>query len=166
MNKFNTPSQELVRSGNSCYGERATDQKKLIFPYQMKIAWGDNPVVSHTFCHRLVHKELGTIFAETLKHYGSAEVSRLGLDMFGGCFNNRVIRGSNEEDEIWSMHAWSIAVDLDPANNKLRWGRDKARFAKPEYDAFWKIVEANGFISLGRKYNFDWMHIEATSGRE
>ena len=166
MNKFNTPSQELVRTGNSCYGARATDQQKLIFPYDMVIAWGDKPTVKHTYCHRLVHKDLGTIFAETLKHYGSVEVVKLGLNVFGGCFNDRVIRGTDEADEIWSMHAWSIAVDLDPANNKLRWDSSKARFAKPEYEPFWKIVEANGFISLGRKYNYDWMHFEATSGRE
>ncbi|MCH9662958.1 MAG: M15 family metallopeptidase [Gammaproteobacteria bacterium] len=166
MNKFNTPSQELVRSGNSCYGERATDQAKLIFPYPMKLAWEPSTIVKTTYCHRLVLKELETIFAETLKHYGSAEVNRLGLNLFGGCFNNRVMRGTKEKDEQWSMHSWAIAVDLDPSHNKLRWDNTKARFAKPEYDAFWKIVEANGFISLGRKYNYDWMHIEATSGKE
>ncbi len=166
MNKFNMPSQELVRSGNSCYGERGTDQVRMQFPYPMQLSYDPSATVTSTYCHRLVAKELENIFAETLKHYGSLEVGKLGLNVFGGCFNNRVMRGTKEKDEKWSMHAWSIAVDLDPDNNKLRWGREKARFASLAYDPFWAIVEANGFISLGRKYNYDWMHFEATSGRE
>jgi hypothetical protein len=59
-----------------------------------------------------------------------------------------------------SMHAWGIAVDLDPINNQLRWGKDRASFARPEYLPFWKIVEAHGATSLGRAKNYDWMHFQ------
>ena len=62
--------------------------------------------------------------------------------------------------EWQSMHAWGIAVDLDPINNQLRWGKDRASFARPEFEPFWKIVEANGATSLGRAQNRDWMHYQ------
>ncbi len=78
-------------------------------------------------------------------------------DQFGGSLNVRRIRGGKS----WSMHSWGIAIDFDPANNQLRWGRDRARFAKPEYEAFWAAWEEEGWVSLGRTRNFDWMHVQA-----
>ena len=61
----------------------------------------------------------------------------------------------------WSIHSWGAAVDLDPDNNQLKWSKPKATFSKAEYGDFWKIVEAEGWISLGRERNFDWMHFQA-----
>jgi hypothetical protein len=61
----------------------------------------------------------------------------------------------------WSTHSWGIAIDYDPERNRLNWGRDKASFAKPEYGDWWKIWEKEGWVSLGRTRNFDWMHIQA-----
>ncbi|MCA1748660.1 MAG: M15 family metallopeptidase [Sphingomonadales bacterium] len=61
----------------------------------------------------------------------------------------------------WSMHSWGIAIDFDPANNQLRWGRDRARMAKPAYAPFLNAWESEGWISLGRERNFDWMHVQA-----
>ncbi len=58
------------------------------------------------------------------------------------------------------MHAWGIAVDLDPERNPLRWGRDRASFAASAYEPFWTIVEAAGAPSLGRACNRDWMHFQ------
>jgi len=59
------------------------------------------------------------------------------------------------------MHSWGIAVDYDPVKNKLKWGRDKASLPKGEYDMWWKFWEEEGWVSLGRQRNFDWMHVQA-----
>ena len=29
------------------------------------------------------------------------------------------------------------------------------------YEPFWRIVEGEGLLSLGRTRNFDWMHFQA-----
>lgn len=58
-------------------------------------------------------------------------------------------------------HAWGLAIDWDPAHNKLKWGRDRARLARPEYDTWWRLWEEEGWVSLGRTRNFDWMHVQA-----
>ena len=39
--------------------------------------------------------------------------------------------------------------------------RDKATFAKPEYERWWQCWEEEGWLSLGRTRNFDWMHVQA-----
>jgi hypothetical protein len=46
-------------------------------------------------------------------------------------------------------------------HNKLQWGRDRAAFASAEYDAWWRTWEAEGWVSLGRTRNYDWMHVQA-----
>jgi len=89
------------------------------------------------------------------------KIKELRLDLFGGCLNVRKMRGGSS----WSMHSWGIAVDLDPDKNQLTWGKDRASFAKSEYDPFWKIVADEGWTSLGKAENRDWMHFEATSGK-
>jgi hypothetical protein len=63
----------------------------------------------------------------------------------------------------WSQHAWGCAVDIDPDNNQLKWGKDKASFAKPVYNDFWNIVENEGWNSLGRSRGYDYMHFSAVS---
>jgi hypothetical protein len=124
--------------------------------YPMRIAWDTSSIVRRFRCHAMVEAAMERIFQNTLQHYGAAEVTRLGLDLFGGCYNLRQMRGGSN----WSMHSWGIAVDLDPARNQLKWGKDRAAFARPEYVAFWNIVEGEGAVSLGRERNFDWMHFQ------
>ena len=83
-------------------------------------------------------------------------LKELGIDLFGGCFNYRKKRNGS----AMSMHSWGIAIDLDPARNKLNETKRTARFARPEYKKMIDIFYDNGFISLGREYNYDYMHFE------
>lgn len=124
--------------------------------YPMRIAWDKSSIVRRFRCHALVEKPIERIFQQALQHYGQAQLTKLGLDLFGGCYNFRPMRGA----KTWSMHAYGIAVDLDPERNQLKWGRDKAVFARPEYVPFWNIVESEGATSLGRARNYDWMHFQ------
>jgi len=138
------------------YGNVGTNQTRLVLPAPMRIAWDLDKKITRFSCHRKVHDDLKGIFEETLAHYGEAQWRKLGLDLFGGCLNVRKMRGGSR----YSMHSWGIAVDIDPARNQLRWKKNKARLARPEYEAFWKIVEAHGATSLGRVRDFDWMHLQ------
>ena len=92
-----------------------------------------------------------------LAHYGPDGVRELRLDRYGGCFNPRKKRGGTS----WSTHAWAIALDFDPERNRLQWGRERAAFARPEYHRWWELWEEEGWVSLGRVANFDWMHVQA-----
>lgn len=125
-------------------------------PFAHPIAWNTTESVTRFFCHQLVAAPLTVIYAEAARHYGEAEYRRLRLDLYGGCYNDRNMRGGSRK----STHAYGAAVDQDPDRNQLRWSRDRAAFARPEYDAWWAIVEAQGAVSLGRVADMDWMHFQ------
>lgn len=129
---------------------------KAILPFPFRIAWNKSQKVKQFSCHELVAEPFTLIFREAAMHYGERRMIDLGLDLFGGCYNYRPMRGGT----ALSMHAFGIAYDGDPENNQLRWGRDRASFAQPEYIPFWNIVEGQGAISLGRERNYDWMHFQ------
>lgn len=139
------------------YGPVGENMIKLEVPYKLKLAWDPTTTLTKISCHQKVAKSLYIIFENTLKIYGEKEIPKLKLDLFGGCVNVRRKRGGSS----WSIHSWGAAVDLDPDNNQLKMGKDKASFGKPVYNDFWKIVEAEGWTSLGRARNFDWMHFQA-----
>ncbi|MHA7130369.1 peptidoglycan-binding protein [Algoriphagus namhaensis] len=139
------------------YGPKATGMVRMQVPYPLRIAWNPNQLIQSFSIHHKVKDSAERVFAEVLRHYGLDRIKELRLDYFGGCFNDRPIRGGTKP----SMHSWAIALDFDPKNNDLHWGRDRASFARPEYEAWWQIWESEGWTSFGRQRNFDWMHVQA-----
>ncbi len=157
VNPNNWPLQEET-SMNSFYGEVGKNQVRLQLPYPHRLSWDKRKIVNSIFCNEKVHDSLHKILTNVLNYYGIDEIRRLRLDLWGGCLNVRKMRGGTK----WSTHSWGIAMDYDPDNNRLKWGRDQASFAKPEYDKWWEFWETEGWTSLGRSKNYDWMHIQAT----
>lgn len=156
---FNNWPRQNYSSMVNYYGPVGKNQTSLILPYPMVLAWDLDRKVTKMTCHSKVKDSLETILKNVLGHYGLEKIKQLRLDRFGGCLNVRKMRGGSS----WSIHSWGAAIDLDPDRNRLRWGRDKAYFARSEYEPFWKIVEAEGWTSLGRKRNYDWMHFQAAN---
>lgn len=143
-------------SMNAFFGEVGTNQGKANSPYPLKLAWNTRRIVRRFTCHEKVAPAIEQILQKVLDHYGIAQIRRLKLDMWGGALNVRKMRGGTK----WSTHAWGTSVDWDPQRNALRWGSDKASFAKPEYDFWWQCWEDEGAVSLGREQNRDWMHVQ------
>lgn len=152
------PTEREVLSGDSIFGQPG-DPGSLVtipLPYPLRPSWSPDTELTSITCHRLIAVPLTRIFQRTLEHYGLERIRELRLDIYGGCFNNRPIRGGSRP----SLHAWGIALDLDPERNTLYMSAPEAAFSGPEYDAFWSIVEKEGAFSLGRERNYDWMHFQ------
>jgi hypothetical protein len=125
-------------------------------PYPMFLNWATGTYVRKISCHKLIAEKLTNVFKEILEHYGIDKIKELQLDDFGGCFNYRAMRGGTQ----LSVHSWGLAIDLDPDRNLLKETSKTARFARPEYKAMIDIFYKNGFVSLGREKNYDWMHFQ------
>lgn len=139
------------------YGEPG--DKNLVsitLPFALKIAWDLDTKVKRMKCHKLVAVKLQRIFAELLAEYGYEKIVELGIDIFGGCYNYRKMRGGND----WSRHAWAIALDFDPERNGLNTKWSDCQLAKPEYKPMIDIFYRNGFVNQGIEKGFDGMHFE------
>ena len=122
----------------------------------MKLAWDKSTRVTTIRCHKLVADNFSSVFNEILEVYGLAKIQELGIDLFGGCFNFRSMRGGSD----YSRHSWGIAIDLDPERNQLKETSRTARFARPEYDKLHEIFEKYGFENMGKVKGYDWMHFQ------
>jgi hypothetical protein len=139
------------------YGAVGLFQKKLALPFEMRLAWDKRVAIKAISVHQKAHDSAGRVFARIADNYSVQRRKDLGLDLFGGSLNVRKMRGGSS----YSMHSWGIAIDFDPERNQLKWGRDRARLAKDDAAEFWKFWEEEGWVSLGRARNFDWMHVQA-----
>ena len=128
-------------------------------PFPMIVAWDRKSTVKKIQCHKLIADKLRNALTEILEHYGLEEIKRLGIDIYGGCFNYRLMRGGTKP----STHSWGVALDMDPDRNLLHETSKTARFARPEYKPMIDIFYKNGFINLGVEKNFDWMHFQIAS---
>lgn len=139
------------------YGEPTQHLKTVKIPYAMRLAWDKKVSVNKITCHKKVADSLTGILEDLRDHYGIERLVELGIDLYGGCFNHRKMRGGRK----LSTHSWGVAIDLDPARNQLRWNHTRAQFAKPSYEFLLAAFAGEGWVSLGEAKDYDWMHFQA-----
>ncbi|MEI6485687.1 MAG: M15 family metallopeptidase [Sphingomonadales bacterium] len=139
------------------YGAPGSSLVAVQLPYPMLLSWDATKTVRTMQLHAKVADSARRALTNILDHYGLERIRALRLDRYGGSYNQRPMRGGTQ----LSMHSWGIAIDFDPDRNQLRWGRDQAAMAGPDYKAFLDCWAAEGWISLGRERNYDWMHVQA-----
>lgn len=139
------------------YGAIGSGLGTISLPYAMRIAWDKETVINSFKMHSKVIESATRVFKRIRQIYSPAEISMHGFDLWSGCFNPRPMRGGTRP----SMHSWGIAIDFDGDRNQLHWGRDKAYLAREECKDFLDCWEEEGWVSLGRERNFDWMHVQA-----
>jgi len=147
----------LQRDVLSHYGPVGTDQVKISVPWRTVLAWDKRRSISSITVHRLVAPSAERAMKRVYAQYGDSGVKLLGLQNFGGSLNVRRMRGGSR----YSMHSWGIAIDYDPERNRLKWKSPRARLSRSDVEAFWDIWEDEGWTSLGRERDFDWMHVQA-----
>lgn len=138
------------------FGAVGANQSYVECPYPLRLDWDLDETVTKFSCHKKVVTEVREAMDQILRIYGLEEIQRLGLDRFGGCLNVRLKRGGSS----YSTHSWGVAIDWFPSANTLRETKKTARFARDEYLPFMEVWDNLGWMSLGRCFDFDWMHVQ------
>lgn len=139
------------------YGKAGTNIITVELPYKLRIAWNPELKVQRTQANKNIAEDLQMIFELTGKEYDQSSREELGIDLFGGCYNYRKMRGASK----LSTHAFGIAIDIDPSNNGLRTKWKDAKLSSPEHEKFINIItEKVGWMSLGKEKNYDSMHFQ------
>ena len=127
-------------------------------PWPLRLDWALTQKTHNISIHESLSDSLGNVLQQVFEIYQLQGIKELGLDRYGGSFNCRKKRGSQSS---WSTHAWGIAIDWFPSRNKLRWDSTKASLAHTDLDDWWAVWEQQGWLSLGRREDRDWMHVQA-----
>lgn len=151
------PVWPLQRNMNDFYGPKGTNQTAISIPFDMRLAWDKGIVLRKMTIHKRAADSAARALHAIARAYDNEERSALGIDMFGGSLNVRKMRGGS----AWSIHSWGCAIDFDPERNGLHIHAPAARLSLPDALPFWKAWEAEGWTSLGRARDFDWMHVQA-----
>ncbi|MCQ0986387.1 peptidoglycan-binding protein [Jiella marina] len=142
---------------SSYYGAVGTRQTRIEIPFDMVLAWSKSTRIRRMTLHEKVAASAERVLNVVAETYSRREIEALGLHLFGGSLNVRRMRGGSR----YSMHSWGIAIDFDPERNQLRWKSPRARLSHEDALPFWQAFEAEGWLSLGRARNYDWMHVQA-----
>ena len=144
---------------NAHYGKPCEIRRvKIPCPWTLRLDWDLKSTTNSISIHEKLGASLSKVLQQAFEVYGLEGIRAHGLDRYGGSFNCRKKRGSLA---AWSSHAWGIAIDWYPSKNKLKWDSEKASLAHTDLDPWWEIWEREGWVSLGRSENRDWMHVQA-----
>jgi hypothetical protein len=153
-------TQSALRSNKSIFG-KAGDESNLVtvkVPSNYPLKYDGRPVKSIRI-HKLVADRLEAALNDIINHYGEdIESVAPGACVYDGSYNFRKTRNSSSQ----SVHSWGIAIDFDAAKNQLNTKAPAARLSQAIYKPFLDILEHHGFLSLGRRSNKDWMHVQMT----
>lgn len=143
------------------YGPVGQSQTIIELPYPMVLAWDKRRTINRISVHSKVAESACRALQTVADTYSAKDRRDLGLDIFGGSLNVRRMRGGSR----YSMHSWGIALDFDPERNGLKTRSPQARLSHADAVPFWQAWEAEGWVSLGRYADRDWMHVQAARFR-
>jgi hypothetical protein len=135
---------------------RTWEAKNLVLvplPWAARASWDKKIAIKSLRVHRLVAESLKRALAAIWVAVGQsqAEIERIGLNLIGGGYVWRLMRGGNS----LSMHSYGCAIDLDPERNGLG---DQTPAMDPRVIA---AFEAEGWTWGGRWKTKDGMHFQA-----
>ena len=121
-------------------------------PYTIYYSDGKRTPLKTIFLHKKVVSVYTAAFTEVKNTFEPKEINDLRLNISGGAFNYRVIRGGNR----LSTHAFGIAIDMDPARNPYpkKW---KEGMINRE---FCDILMKHGIWWRGHNGDVDAMHFQ------
>ena len=125
-------------------------------PWKLVTSWDQQPVRAISI-HQKCAESLGKVLSQIWANAGQdqAKINEWGMNLYGGGFNFRLMRGSNR----LSMHSWGCAIDFDPSRNGLG-------DVTPNFEHIPEVLTAfaaEGWVWGGRWRRPDGMHWQAAT---
>ncbi|MGG7566210.1 hypothetical protein ACQ5SO_08630 [Rhodovulum sp. DZ06] len=152
--------QREIRDFYGAPGVKDGREPRLVrveLPWRMKLSWNRSLSRSSLRVHEKCAESLVRVLARIEAAYSPAQREDLGIDIFSGDYNPRKMKGADRH----SLHSWGIAFDFDHTRNSLHANGAEARLGQRDAIPFWEAWEAEGWYSLGRMKNYDFMHVQA-----
>ncbi len=121
-------------------------------PFPMRLSWIPSAKVTRFQAHKLAGPKIVAALTSVLAFMPYEQLKNKQLDLWGGCFNFRLVRGGTE----LSAHAWGTAVDIAPDLGRLGNKEDVKTYPRFIVSAF----EKEGFYWGGNFARPDAMHFE------
>ena len=122
-------------------------------PYPLYYSDGKNTPLKTLYLHKKVVDVFTAAFTEVKEHFTPEQIKELRLNISGGTFCYRLMRGGNK----LSVHSWAVAIDMDPGHNPFpaHWKEGMINHS------FADILEKNGLWWRGTAGDNDPMHFQA-----
>lgn len=130
--------------------------RTIVLPFKLRIDYNLRQRTNKIRVHRDCADQLEAALLAVRAAYGAEEMTRLGIDRYGGAYFHRKMRTSDR----WSMHAYGCAIDFYAKPNGLRAACPDALFCRPEYKRFLDIMEAHEWLPALRLWGKDAMHFQ------
>ena len=158
------PSQSEVRSDHSIFGPHGEPDgsylpptKKIRLPFALHLYGNESKKVFLLDVHEQAADALLRVFRRLAEAFPTKEKRKAaGILDYYGIYNPRATRGGS----VWSMHAYTIAIDLDAARNgnRTHWPT-RAKMPIEVMECF----AAEGWLPAGAFWSRDAMHFQFTS---
>jgi hypothetical protein len=122
-------------------------------PYPLYYSDGLKTPLKTLYLHKKVVSVYTEAFTEVKQHFSESDIEKYRLNISGGTFCYRLMRGGDR----LSVHSWAIAIDIDPGHNPFPSSWRKGML-NPEFAA---ILEKHGLLWRGRPGDNDPMHFQA-----
>jgi hypothetical protein len=121
-------------------------------PYPIFYSDGKRTPLKTMLLHKKVVDVYTAAYTEVKEHFTPADIKELHLDISGGTFNYRLMRGGSR----LSVHAYGIAIDMDPARNPFpkKWAEGMIN------REFCNILMKHGIWWRGINGDTDAMHFQ------
>ena len=146
----------VIREPFKVYGDFEDLKMGVVtLPFPLRLSWDLKSEIRRLNVNVEMADDFVNAMDEMLSVIGLTAINACGLDITGGCYNRRKIRGGTK----WSSHSWGTAIDINPLANPMGKSADKTLFGTDaRYLAAAEILHKHGFRTLATD-NMHWQHV-------
>lgn len=156
LNKDYLVPDFVVRNPEKVYGSVDGVKLEIVqLPFPLIASWDKSLKLTKLRVNADIADDFIAAMLEVLETFGPDGVHAHGIDVTGGCYNKRKIRGGTR----WSSHSWGASIDYNPIGNAMRMNPKQTLFGRfDSWRVFGEIMYKHGFRTLAHDM-MHWQHV-------